>query len=126
VTPAERVVLAAIDAINAGNPHQIGELVAADLADHGAGFGDPVCAGGIRYEVHDVFSAGDRVAARATARGVHTGELLGFAATGRPFAVATMHICRVDGGRLAEHWSVRDDLTLLRQIGAIIDPARGW
>ena len=33
------------------------------------------------------------------------------------FAVEHMHIFRVAGGRLAEHWVVRDDLAMLRQLG---------
>lgn len=112
MTPAQRVVLATLDAVNAGDGQRVQDLVAADFLDHAAVLGAPACDTGIRYEVHDVFGAGDRVAVRATARGTREG---------RQFAVPTMHICRVADGRLAEHWAVRDDLTLLRQIGAVAD-----
>jgi len=124
VTPAQRIVLAVIDAVNAGNLRRIHGLVAADMVDHGAVLGGPACDRGVHYEVHDVFSSGDRVAVRATARGIHSGDHLGFPATGRRFAVPTMHICRVEDGRLAEHWTIRDDLSLLRQVGAIVDLAK--
>jgi hypothetical protein len=30
-----------------------------------------------------------------------------------------MHLYRGDGGRLAEHWGVRDGLTARQQVGAI-------
>lgn len=114
MTPQQRIVLATIDALNTGDPRRLDGFVSSEL---GAA---ELC--GVRYEVHDVFGAGDRVAVRATARGLHTSNRLGFAATGRPFAVPTMHICRVAGGVLAEHWSLRDDLDLLRQVGALDHP----
>ncbi|HZN77560.1 MAG TPA: ester cyclase [Micromonosporaceae bacterium] len=122
MTPEQRVVLAAIDAVNAGHPDSLDDLVSVDLVDHGALRGENACTAGVRYEVHDVFGSGDRVAVRATVRGLHTSGRLGFAATGRPFAVATMHICRVTGGLLTEHWCVRDDMTLLRQVGVLTNP----
>ena len=123
MTPTQRLVLTAIDAVNAGDPHRLDDVVSADLVDHGALRGENACDTGVRYEVHDVFGSGDRVAVRATVRGEHTSGRLGFAATGRPFAVATMHICRVTGGKLAEHWCIRDDVTLLRQVGVLTGPA---
>jgi hypothetical protein len=34
----------------------------------------------------------------------------------------TMHLYRGEGDRLAEHWGVRDELTVLQQVGAIPTP----
>ena len=62
---------------------------------------------------------GDKVAIRATAYGVHNTDHLGVPATGRPYAMPTMHLYRGEGDRLAEHWGVRDELTVLQQVGAI-------
>ena len=31
----------------------------------------------------------------------------------------SMHLYRGEGGRLAEHWGVRDELAVLQQVGAI-------
>jgi len=73
----------------------------------------------LRYEIHDVVADGDRVAVRATAYGVHNTDHLGVPATGRPYAMPAMHLYRGEGGRLAEHWGVRDELTVLQQVGAI-------
>jgi len=39
--------------------------------------------------------------------------------SGRPFSVEHIHIYRIKDGRLAEHWVVRDDLTMMQQIGAV-------
>ena len=74
---------------------------------------------GITYEVEDVVSAGDQVALRATAHGVHNVGAFGLPPTGRPFAMSTMHWYRADGGRLAEHWGVLDQLGMLAQVGAL-------
>jgi predicted ester cyclase len=73
----------------------------------------------LRYELHDVVADDDRVAIRATAHGVHNTDHLGVPATGRPYAMPAMHLYRAEGGRLAEHWGVRDELTVLQQVGAI-------
>jgi predicted ester cyclase len=74
---------------------------------------------GITYQLDDVVSAGDQVALRATAHGVHNADAFGFPATGRPFAMSTMHWYRAEGDRLAEHWGVVDQLGMLAQVGAL-------
>jgi predicted ester cyclase len=76
----------------------------------------------LRYEVHDVIAADDRVAVRATGFGVHNADYLGFPATGKPFVMPTMHIYRAEGELLAEHWGVRNEVAVLHQIGALPVP----
>ena len=76
----------------------------------------------LRYELHEVVAAGDMVAIRATAHGVHNSGHLGFPATGRPYAMPVMHMYRQDNGVLAEHWGVRDELSALWQVGALPVP----
>ena len=75
-------------------------------------------------EVEDIVAAQDRVVARVRFSATHVGELEGIAATGRRVETEHVHIWRVAGGRLAEHWMVRDDLTALRQLGARVEPER--
>ena len=72
-----------------------------------------------RYEVHDVVSAGDTIAIRATAHGVNAVSPHGVDVTGRPFAMKTAHFFRIRDGRLCEHWGVRDELDVLYQVGAL-------
>ena len=76
----------------------------------------------IRYTTEEVIGEGDTVVARTTLRGTHTGPFLGLAPTGRRVEQAQIHILRFAGGKAVEHRAVRDDLGLLRQLGAI--PAR--
>lgn len=70
-----------------------------------------------RYDVHRVIGDGDLVAVHLTWHATHDGEFLGIPATGARIAAEQTHMLRFVGGRIAEHWAVRDDLTMLRQMG---------
>jgi predicted ester cyclase len=69
-----------------------------------------------RWEIHEVIEEGDLVAMRCTHSGVHTGEFFGLPATGRPFSYQQMHFVRMAEGKSLEHWAVRDDAGLMRQL----------
>ncbi|MEP6649889.1 MAG: ester cyclase [Lapillicoccus sp.] len=71
-----------------------------------------------RWQIEDVIAEGDKVALRCTHSGVHTGDYFGLPATGRTFTYKQMHIIRVVEGKGVEHWAVRDDATLMRQLTA--------
>ena len=62
---------------------------------------------------------GDVVATRVTHHGRHTGELMGIPPTGREVAYQYVHFFRFRDGRVVEQWSVRDDMTLMRQLGVV-------
>jgi predicted ester cyclase len=72
-----------------------------------------------RYELHRVIAEGDTVVIYCTFHARHTGEFMGLAPTNRPVAVRQVHIVRFQDGKGIEHWAVRDDLGLLRQLGAL-------
>jgi predicted ester cyclase len=78
---------------------------------------------GLRVDIEHQFSAGDRVATVSTVRGVHEGELMGTAPTGREVAFAMLTISRFEDGRIAEEWEIADVVSLLAQIGALPQPA---
>ena len=135
MTPAEHAAMEVLRIFESGDHERIRDLVTPDFVDHGAPPGLPPGPEGyigvlrfltevlqIRYEVHDVVAAGDRVAIRATAHGVHHTDHLGVPATGKPYAMPTMHLYRAEGARLAEHWGVRDELSVLVQVGAMPAP----
>jgi predicted ester cyclase len=73
---------------------------------------------GCETVVEDLIASGDRVVARVRFCATFTGEVQGIDARGRRVEVDHVHIWRVAEGRLAEHWMVRDDLSMLRQLGA--------
>lgn len=131
MSTVERAARAVFSAMQERDWDAITSLVTPDFVDHGLppGTVPPGPAGyvatlrwvteslGIRYELHDLLSQGDRVAIRATAHGVHSIDFL-VPATGRPYVMPTMHIYRGEGNLLAEHWAVRDEMAFLVQIGA--------
>jgi steroid delta-isomerase-like uncharacterized protein len=72
--------------------------------------------------VEDQVAEGDKVVTRWRARGTHAGPLGELPATGRAFDVGGITIERFAGGRIAEVWVARDELGLMRQLGAIPEP----
>jgi predicted ester cyclase len=72
-----------------------------------------------RFEVHQVIAEGDTVVVHCTLHGRHTGPFMGLAPTNQSVAFRQVHIVRFQDGKVAEHWVVRDDLGLGRQLGAI-------
>ena len=72
-----------------------------------------------RWEVHEVIADGDLVCVHATHHGRHVGSLMGIEPTRRTVAYDYAHFLRYRDGKQVEHWSVRDDMTLMRQLGVI-------
>ncbi len=66
-----------------------------------------------------IVAAGDRVAILWTLSGTHEGEFLGAPATGTGVSTPGVDIYRIEDGKIAEIWTVGDDLGLLMQLGAI-------
>jgi steroid delta-isomerase-like uncharacterized protein len=73
----------------------------------------------LRVTVDDQLAEGDRVATRWTAHATHQGAFLGVPPSGRAVTLTGMHMHRVAGGRLVEHWEQLDLLGLLGQLGAL-------
>jgi steroid delta-isomerase-like uncharacterized protein len=106
------------------------ETTADDFVNHEAPPGTPPGPGSViyfmqlladafsdqRWDVEQVMSDGDLVAVRCTHSGRHTGTFFGVPATGRTFCYKQMHILRFENGKAAEHWAVRDDASLMRQL----------
>jgi predicted ester cyclase len=72
-----------------------------------------------QWAVSDVLDDGDRVAVRITWSGTYHGsQFRGFTVpTPARFSVEHIHIYRVASGKLTDHWVVRDDLAMLKQLG---------
>jgi predicted ester cyclase len=59
-----------------------------------------------RHTIEDLIAEGDRVVARISARGTHTGELLGHAPTvSRVVTLTAIAIYRIVDGRIVERWA---------------------
>jgi len=120
------------EVINQRNLDVIDELFAEDFVDHGPtgdlhgrdafraavqvwldAFADLHC------EVSHIVVDGDLVGWVVHTTGRHTGDSLGFPATGRSIDTLSPNIGRVRDGRAAEHWSEQGMLTMLQQLGII-------
>ena len=75
-----------------------------------------------QYTIDDEIAEGDRVAIRVTARGTHQGEWFGIPATGKTVSWTELHIGRLAGGKLVEHWANSDQVGLLQQLGVLPTP----
>lgn len=71
------------------------------------------------YTIEDLFVGGDRLTMRVTASGTQRGDFMGIPATGHSATWQEIHIARLEGDRLAEHWVVVDQLGMLQQLGVI-------
>jgi predicted ester cyclase len=78
---------------------------------------------GTRNVIELLVAEGDLVVAYMTITRTLHKELRAFGFTfagdGRSYTVKHVHIYRIAGGKIREHWAVRDDLGMLRQLGAL-------
>lgn len=131
---AKEVIEELIHRIEAFDENVIDELVAENLVNHAAG---PQGRGGLKQilatisndlgeettnDHHHLIAQGEFVVDHMTMHGRHKAStmplLAGTEATGDPVEWTFIHIWRVVDGMAVEHWACRDDVGLLRQIGA--------
>jgi predicted ester cyclase len=121
------------------NSHDISrfdEIKSADYVNHNA-FAEPGLVGSkkvlgaiiagvpdLKVTAEDVFVSanGSRVVGRYRYDGTHTGNLLGYAGTGQPFAMRSIDIWRVENGKFVEHWDELNTLDVFIQMGAVSPP----
>jgi lactoylglutathione lyase len=128
---AKEVVAEMFRRLEASDGTAFGDLVAADMVNHAAGpqgreglkrilatIDDDL--GPVTAEQHHLIGEGDLVAQHLTLHGTHRAStmplLAGATVSGRPAAWAFIHIWRVAGGMIVEHWACRDDMGLLEQL----------
>jgi steroid delta-isomerase-like uncharacterized protein len=118
---------------NRGNLSVADELIAPDFINHAASPGSnrgPESMRGsvtwarnafpdLHFEIEELIAEGDIVAGRLTMSGTHEGSLMGEPPTGRSVRTNHMHFVRFRDGKAVEHWGVRDDLGMMRQLGLI-------
>ena len=61
--------------------------------------------------VEDVMAERDKVTARVTMRGTHSGEFQGIAPTSKQVEVRAIDMFRIEDGKIVEHWGHADDPT---------------
>jgi steroid delta-isomerase-like uncharacterized protein len=73
----------------------------------------------IQWSLEDLITENDKVAARFTMRGTHTGEFFGVRSTGKVIAVQAINFYRLGNEQIIEEYGQPDMLGILAQIGAI-------
>ena len=71
-----------------------------------------------RFTVDDMIAEGDRVAVRLTAQATQVGEFMRMPASGKTYSISEIHIFRVRGGKVIEHWHQFDQMGMMTQLGA--------
>lgn len=67
--------------------------------------------------IEDLIAEGDKVVARVTMTGTHTGNFYGIEATGRRVNLTAIYIVRIANGKIVEHWGEENGVTVLRELG---------
>jgi steroid delta-isomerase-like uncharacterized protein len=124
------------NAFNQGALAMVDELLAPDGVSHTPSWGMPNTREGLKQLitlfrsafpdlqciVEDEISEGDSVAAHWTMRGTHTGLFLGNRPTSRSIVVQGMIFAHIESGRIVEHWTLLDQMSLLQQLGIVPPP----
>jgi predicted ester cyclase len=91
------------------------EAAKQEAADFRRGFPDVVST------IEDLIAEGDKVVARWRSRTTHQGEYMGIPPTGKEVEFTGISVYRIEAGKIAESWTVEDELGLMRQIGAVAE-----
>lgn len=119
--------------IDRGNLDALDELVTEDYINHTPQpFPVPAGREGLKYasklfrdatpgyhQIEDMIAEGDRVVTRLTAYGTHVGEMAGIPPTGHKLTMTGIAIHRIADGKIVEHWSDKDMLGLMQQLGVL-------
>ncbi|HEV2712617.1 MAG TPA: ester cyclase [Gaiellaceae bacterium] len=123
------------EVLNKRNVDLLDELVVPDYEEHDPLPGQRTGLDGLKdrvniliegldphFTIEDVIAEGDKVVVRWTNSGTNVGDFLGIPATGRSFRTPGIDIYRMEGGKLAEHWHVVDQLVQMQQLGLLPTP----
>jgi predicted ester cyclase len=91
------------------------EAAKQEAADFRQGFPDVVST------IEDLIAEGDKVVARWRSRATHRDEYMGIPQTGKEVEFTGISVYRIEGGKIAESWTVEDQFGLMRQIGAVAE-----
>ena len=69
--------------------------------------------------IKDIIAEGDKVWARITFTGTHTGEFMGISPTGKKITTEMVDIFRIVNGKLVEYRDVNNNLDYLKKLGIV-------
>lgn len=118
-----------VDAYNNRNLDAFDEILSPDYFDHSSQVGPE----GLKQlmnmafnafpdfheTIEDIVAEGNKVWARITFTGTHTGEWMGIAPTGKTVTTEMVDIFRILNGKLVEYRDVSNNLDFLNKLGLI-------
>jgi predicted ester cyclase len=75
----------------------------------------------VEVSIRDIIAGGDKVVGYFTVSAVHSGPFMGVEPSGKTVTYDEMVIVRYEDGKIVEHWSVADTLTMMRTLGVVTD-----
>jgi steroid delta-isomerase-like uncharacterized protein len=126
------------EAFNTGNISKVNELISPQYFNHESQV-DPIRSrlrgpeefidtvkslrnafADLHYEEQETIAAGDKVVSIVKVTGKHTGNFFIIPPSGNKISYQAVHIHRIgDDGKITEHKAIRDDLSLMVQLGVV-------
>jgi steroid delta-isomerase-like uncharacterized protein len=78
----------------------------------------------MKLTIHEQIAEGDKVLTRLTAAGTHKGDFQGIPATGKTFSMEGWSLDRIVDGKIVEHRTIDDVMTMMMQLGVIPAPGQ--
>ncbi len=75
------------------------------------------------FTIEDMIEEGDRVAVRLTTAATHVGPFMGMPPSNKRYEIGEIHWFRVRDGKVTEHWHQLDQMGMMKQLGALPEPA---
>lgn len=133
-----RIVRQALEAFNTGDTSKVQEFISPQYFNHESQvdpvrsklrgpeeFTDTVRAlrsafTDLHYEEQETITAGNKVVSIVNVTGIHTGNFFLIPPSGNRISYRAAHIHRIgDDGKIVEHKAIRDDLSLMVQLGIV-------
>ena len=73
----------------------------------------------LHYQEQEIIAAGDKVVSIVNVTGRHTGNFFIIPPSGNKISYRAVHIHRIADGKIVEHQAIRDDLSLMVQLGVV-------
>jgi nogalonic acid methyl ester cyclase / aklanonic acid methyl ester cyclase len=132
-----RIVKQVFEAFNTGNVSRVNEFISPQYFNHESQvdpvrsklrgpeeFTDTIRAlrsafADLHYEEQETIAAGDKVVSIVNVTGKHTGNFFVIPPSGNRISYRAVHIHRIVECKIVEHKAIRDDLSLMIQLGVV-------
>lgn len=122
-----------IEKTNNKDPHLLEDLLADNFVFHAMSAGRGLDKGAFiqsysssnesfpddKTTIQDMIAEEDKVAVRLTQKTTQEGKYINLSPTGKQFEIPRFSFFRIEDGKIAEIWNLRDSLSMFQQLGAL-------